>query len=208
MWAYCEKVAQWWQPHGETISHKLRGQWHTSFGKHLHVLHYTFTFLLGVDKNVISHAIHGITAPCPPTPTVSITSPSSHLSTYHQFIFSYYDGKHKFSKIRSARWSDDQQCTTRLYYVFKKLLCEIALHYRQSNVVLESRLHKKENPNPLMIHLLLLPLIALLYTRQQELFPECCQTYKSDISKYSVITIKVNCRIVQWFVLKGTSNII
>lgn len=35
-----------------------------------------------------------------------------------------------------------------------------------------------------MIHLLLHPLIRLLYTSQQELFPERCQTHQGNISKY------------------------
>lgn len=59
-----------------------------------------------------------------------------------------------------------------------------------------------------MIHILLHPLITLLYTSQQELFPECCRTHLSDISKHSVTIISVNSEIVQWFALEGTLSII
>lgn len=63
---------------------------------------------------------------------------------------------------------------------------------RQSSVILESGLHKKEKRNPLMIHLLLHPLIHLLYLSQQALCPEGCQTQQRNIRKYSVIATHRN----------------
>lgn len=63
---------------------------------------------------------------------------------------------------------------------------------RQSSVILESGLHKKENQNPLMIHLLLHALIHLLYLSQQALCPEGCQTQQRNIRKYSVIATHRN----------------
>lgn len=125
-----------------------------------------------------------------------------HLSAYQQFIFSNYDGKHKFSKIRSDQMTNNVPC------VFSNFLCEIALHYRRSKVVLESRWHKTENPNPLMIRLLLSPLMALFTPVSQSCVPGRCQTQTSDISKHSLIAINVNSKIVQWFALEGTLNII
>lgn len=59
-----------------------------------------------------------------------------------------------------------------------------------------------------MIHLLLHPLIALLYTSKQELFPECRQTHQSGISKHPIIILNVNCKTEQWFGLEGTLNTI